>query len=171
MSTPLTSEWRPDQELQGQWHQLWQLLLRETGCENTASEAVQEAYLKWFSKPDRDRVENPGGYLFRAAQNIARNVARRNRHEQRACSQVLWQSSERDDCGPERVCVDQQQLLDVLRAIADLPPRCREVFVLYRFKSLSQAQIAEQLGISRNMVERHVMRAMRSCRTAMDTDA
>ncbi|ORE87324.1 ECF sigma factor [Oceanococcus atlanticus] len=67
--------------------------------------------------------------------------------------------------------MDQQQLLDVLRAIADLPPRCREVFVLYRFKSLSQAQIAEQLGISRNMVERHVMRAMRSCRAVMDTDA
>jgi RNA polymerase sigma factor (sigma-70 family) len=40
----------------------------------------------------------------------------------------------------------------VLRQLDDLPPRCREVFELARLEGLSQAEIAERLGISVNTV-------------------
>lgn len=48
----------------------------------------------------------------------------------------------------------------VYDAINNLPPRCREVFVLRRFHDLSPDDIAKRLGISRNMVEKHLRSAL-----------
>lgn len=69
---------------------------------------------------------------------------------------------------PEHL-VDIQQRLALLQTIIDcLPPRCREVFWLFRIEGVCQQAIAEQLGISLNMVERHVMRALLDLRAAKE---
>ncbi|WMO14226.1 sigma factor-like helix-turn-helix DNA-binding protein [Pseudoalteromonas piscicida] len=39
--------------------------------------------------------------------------------------------------------------------------------MLYKFKNLSQPQIAEQMGISVSMVEKHLATAMLACRNAL----
>lgn len=67
---------------------------------------------------------------------------------------------------PEHLA-DLQQRLEALQRIIDcLPPRCREVFWLFRIDGLAQAEIAARLSISRNMVERHIMRALVDLRAA-----
>ena len=50
-----------------------------------------------------------------------------------------------------------------------MPPRRRDVFVLYRFAGLTQAEIAGRLGISTSMVERHLMKAMAECRRRLQS--
>jgi RNA polymerase sigma-70 factor (ECF subfamily) len=52
--------------------------------------------------------------------------------------------------------------------IQDLPPRCREAFILFKIEGLSQKQIAVNLGISLNMVERHLIRALLDIRSARE---
>ena len=54
-----------------------------------------------------------------------------------------------DPCG---LVEHQCALRCVLRQLDDLPPRCRQVFELARLEGLSQAEIAERLGISVNTV-------------------
>jgi RNA polymerase sigma factor (sigma-70 family) len=49
----------------------------------------------------------------------------------------------------------------VADALADLPARCREVFVLRKFKGMPQAEIAMLLGISERTVESQVTRGMK----------
>lgn len=57
--------------------------------------------------------------------------------------------------------VDIKQRLEYIQKILDnLPTRCRQVFWLYRVEGYTHSQIAEKLAISKNMVERHVMRAI-----------
>ena len=56
----------------------------------------------------------------------------------------------------------RQQLEALRQAIEALPPRCRQVFLLHRLHDMPQADVADALGISRNMVARHMMRAMQS---------
>lgn len=50
------------------------------------------------------------------------------------------------------------------RTIEGLPNRCQQVFILSRLHGLSNGAIADQLGISRNMVEKHIIRALLECR-------
>lgn len=55
-----------------------------------------------------------------------------------------------------------QELEQQIQRIVDtLPERCREVFLLSRFKGLKNREIAERLDISLHAVERHIARALR----------
>lgn len=55
-----------------------------------------------------------------------------------------------------------RQLADALiGALAELPLACQEAFKLHRLEGWPHDRIAVHLGVSRNMVERHMMRAMR----------
>jgi RNA polymerase sigma-70 factor (ECF subfamily) len=52
----------------------------------------------------------------------------------------------------------------VRAAIAELPPRCREVFELSRVRGLKYSEIAEALGISIKTVETQMGRALKGLR-------
>jgi RNA polymerase sigma-70 factor (ECF subfamily) len=54
--------------------------------------------------------------------------------------------------------------LAVLRdAIAALPARRRSVFILHHLHRMEPDEIARKLNISRNMVDRHLRRAVAHC--------
>jgi len=69
-------------------------------------------------------------------------------------------------------CVEQTVVHDELSnridlAIAALPERCREVFLLSRMQHLSYIQIAETLQISPNTVETQMVKALKVLRTQL----
>ncbi|KDB92559.1 ECF sigma factor, partial [Bordetella bronchiseptica D993] len=138
------------------------------GGQHSAPDLVQEAYARMLDRPAAASLVNLPGYLYRAALNIAYNGSARNSVENRVHGQLALSGDEASAAlDPARICADRQALGRVMAAIDALPPRCREVFVLYRFEGLAQAEIAARLGISRNMVEKHVIRAMGACRAAL----
>jgi RNA polymerase sigma-70 factor (ECF subfamily) len=68
----------------------------------------------------------------------------------------------------ERTIAARQQVRMLYRAILELPPKCRQVFLLHKFKERSHAQIAAHLGISKSMVEKHIIKAMTHCRQRLE---
>jgi RNA polymerase sigma factor (sigma-70 family) len=62
----------------------------------------------------------------------------------------------------------QQRLVLVQQILEALPPRCRQVFWMARIEGITQPEIARLLGISLNMVERHIMRALLDLKAARD---
>src|SRR5690606_19495356 len=105
---------------------------------------------------------------YRTALHIAYNASAREGVETRVHRELsLSQPEVSEALDPARIYASREQLARVTAAIEALPPRCREVFLLYRFEGLDQATIASRLAISRNMVEKHVIRAMRACRAAL----
>ena len=60
---------------------------------------------------------------------------------------------------------EASELQDAIRdAIAALPPRTREVFLLSRERNLRYSEIAEQLGVTVKAVEANMSRALRQLR-------
>ena len=61
------------------------------------------------------------------------------------------------------------QLADSIeRALCELPVNCRKVFVWQKIEGLTQAEIAERLGLSKNMVEKYMIRTLRHLRDRLD---
>lgn len=56
----------------------------------------------------------------------------------------------------------------IQEAIAILPEKCREVFVLSKIEGLKNREIAEKLNISEKTVERHMSIALSKLREELD---
>ncbi|MCS0496910.1 RNA polymerase sigma factor [Ancylobacter mangrovi] len=130
-----------------------------------AADATQETFLRMIEVPQSTIIENPQAYLFQVAKSVARAASAR-----RAAETGLFVPEEAgcvsadDTPGPERIVLGRQQLLLMAKAIEQLPNRCQEVFILSRLHGLANGEIAVRLGISRNMVEKHIIRALLHCR-------
>lgn len=63
---------------------------------------------------------------------------------------------------PELEVAKQQYEQLLLKTIQTLPPICQDVFILTQLYHLSHMEVAEQFGISRAMVTKHLSRAVHS---------
>ncbi|WP_439495672.1 RNA polymerase sigma factor [Bosea sp. (in: a-proteobacteria)] len=137
--------------------------LRKLNDIAAADDVVQEACLR-LAGLDGQAIENPRAFLYRVVGNLIIDHTRRERVRSRyhdADRDGLEVRDERADA--ERQLLARQRLRLVTQAIAELPPKCRECFVLRRFEELDQSEIAERMGISRNMVEKHLRHAVTHC--------
>jgi len=54
--------------------------------------------------------------------------------------------------------------------ISNLPPKCREIFEMSRYESLSHKEIAAKLDISTKTIENHITKALKSLREGLKND-
>ncbi len=140
-------------------------LVRRTGCAEEAADIVQDSFLRYAQRSPS--VSNPEGYLWRVARNLV--VDRRRRAAILPCL-PLDDDIVSSAPAPDRVLVGRQSLDQVLRIVDGLPPRCREVFHLRKIEGWEQQEIAAHLGISLNMVQKHLRKALADISSALDED-
>ena len=75
--------------------------------------------------------------------------------------------AQRSNITENKVIFDDYQEF-AAEAISALPPKRRQVFLLSREQGLSYKEIAERLGISKNTVEIHMVKAMKSLHQYLD---
>lgn len=145
-------------------------LSRKTRCVQRAYDVLHDALLRFALAQHQQPIAQSNAYLRRVAHSVLID------HYRSAVRFVAL--DDEDDSAAEAMdhmapsaehLLDVQQRLQALQRILDcLPARCREVFWLARIEGCSQREIAEQLGISLNMVERHMMRALLDLRSARE---
>jgi RNA polymerase sigma-70 factor (ECF subfamily) len=148
-------------------------LSRQTRCVHGAYDILHDAFIRYVLASQRSTIDQPNAYLRRVAHSV---LIDHYRHAARYVSLAddddgfIRHDPVRDDFAPSAEhLVDLQQRLEALQRILDcLPPRCREVFWLARIEGHRQAHIATVLGISLNMVERHLIRALLDLRSARE---
>lgn len=137
------------------------------------ADGIQEAYARLLGLPDGElaRIRSPAAFLVRVARNVAVEWTRQRRLMPRDALSEL-RLVELPDNGPSTVDVlSQREELDLMnRAIAALPDRCRKVLVLRRLQGVSQKEIAVQLGISENTVEKHASNGLKLCASYCATE-
>jgi RNA polymerase sigma-70 factor (sigma-E family) len=140
------------------------LLVRDV---ETAEEVVQDSFVamhgRWATLAEPDKAL---AYLRRAVVNNARSVLRRRGVQARHATSappVVREPAEAD----EQARVDERRTA-VLDALRRLPDRQREVLALRYYLDLSEAEIAETLGISRGAVKSHASRGVAALRSLVE---
>jgi len=147
------------------YEELTGYLTRRLGSSGAASDVVHDTYLRLQGLGAVPDLDNPRAYLYRVADNIALDRLRGDgRRDRRFASSDLLAALPSEDPGAEERMVQEQRLRLLARVIDELPARRRQVFLLHKIDGLSHGEVARRLGISRSMVEKHVMRALAHCR-------
>ncbi|WP_335944510.1 sigma-70 family RNA polymerase sigma factor [Pseudomonas sp. G166] len=150
--------------LENYYRELVCFLNARLGNRQAAEDVVHDAYVRVLERASDTPIEQPRAFLYRTALNLVIDGHRRNTLRQVESLDVL-DSEERFFTPSPQTSLDHGQRLDMLqRALAELPPLCRESFLLRKLEGLSHPQIAERLGISRALVEKHIVNAMKHCR-------
>lgn len=138
-------------------------ILHDPGvAEEVAQEVLFELWRRRAHLPDGSSIP---GYLLQAARNRALNHLRHLQVQRKSqvLVEALHEPAEHADAGAET-----RELESAIQdAIAALPPRTREVFLLSRERNLRYAEIAEQLGVSVKAVEANMTRALKQLRETL----
>lgn len=122
---------------------VYRTALRVTGSAADAEDVLQTVFLRLLNRgDDGDPQHAPESYFRRAATNASIDVIRRrtSRAELPVDPQIA---------APEPSLLDKERLR---RAIAELPPRDAELFVLRYIEGISNTELAEIFGMERATV-------------------
>ncbi|AZE49934.1 Sigma-70 factor FpvI (ECF subfamily) [Pseudomonas chlororaphis] len=150
--------------MENYYRELVCFLNAKLGNLQVAEDVVHDAYVRVLERSSDTPIEQPRAFLYRTALNLVIDGHRRNALRQVEPLDVL-DNEERFFSPSPHTSIDHGQRLDMLqRALAELPVLCRESFLLRKLEGLSHPEIAERLGISRSLVEKHIVNAMKHCR-------
>jgi RNA polymerase sigma-70 factor (sigma-E family) len=139
------------------------LLLTDTG---TAEEVVQDAFVRLHQRWRRLREPDRAlGYLRTSVVNGARSALR---HRAVASRHAATLRPPPDAPSAEATHLDGVGNDELLAALRRLPPRQRETLVLRYYADLSEAEIAEIMGISRGAVKSHAARGIAALRQTVE---
>lgn len=153
------TEFYRDRHPQLQSYLYWQVRSQEI-----AEELAQETYLRFLKQATPQPILDLNAFLFTIAANLARDHLRSNKRQQQR--EFIPLDTEIADVKPNpedivaNYCLESQ----LQQAIANLPEKTREIFLLYRVDELSYKQIAARLDISERTVEYHLRQALLLCR-------
>lgn len=132
------------------------------GAGDDAEDLLQILWQRVASPPDHP-VTEPLSYIFRAAENLMRDMRRSalSREKRQSDWHNLTPHSN-EQPGGERVLIARQQLQEVRDTLSALGPRVEYIFRRCRIDGVGQASMAEELGISLSSVEKDLQKAYRA---------
>lgn len=130
----------------------------------TAEEVVQDSFVAMHGA--WRRLRNPDkalSYLRQAVVNRARSVLRHRAVVEKHAPKALP-----DAPSAEHGALNELEREAVIGALRKLPTRQREAIVLRYYGDLSEAQIADAMGISRGAVKSHTSRGISALRSVLE---
>ncbi|WP_019868278.1 RNA polymerase sigma factor [Methylovulum miyakonense] len=150
---------------QNHQHELIDFSARIVSNREVAEDITQESFIIFFREKKQQHIENPRGFLYQVAKNLAFDHLKHNKVINNYM-QTQQLSSDYGGLSPsvEQLIADGQYVEMIKQVIDELPPRCRETFLLNKFHEMNYAEIAKFTGISESGVEKHMMKGLRHCR-------
>lgn len=146
-----------------------------TGQPQLAEEVVQDVFLKiWQTRSELSIKGSFKAYLFQSVHNHALNVIRQQKTRKESVnllgSEKTWkfisETYDFNDDLIDRIFSDETEVI-IDQIIKKLPEQCRKVFLMSRFESLKNEEIAAQLGLSENTIKTHIYRALQKISFAL----
>lgn len=137
--------------------------------QDVAEDVVQDVFCRLWDR--RESLQLKSGiaqYLYGAVRHGTLDAIKHDRVAARWEERELLDLERRTAANEGVARVEADELASVVsHVISALPPRCREVFQLSRYKHLTQRDIADTLGITVNTVNVQLGRALRAIDAAV----
>ncbi|WP_430973898.1 RNA polymerase sigma factor [Sunxiuqinia rutila] len=131
---------------------------------NETEEIVQDVFLRlWEIKSEIDVEKSFKSFLYKITVNKVFNHLKRQIVRQKYEDYVLKLEPEYP-ITPEESLSQKELEANLLKMLGKLPEQKRKIFELSKLKGFSNAEIAEQLGVSVRTVENQVYRASKFLR-------
>jgi RNA polymerase sigma factor (sigma-70 family) len=158
------------------WFRRWRKPIRSWFTSRAAvpntdvDDLAQEVFLRLLRYGDDIAIENPQGYLFRIAANVANEWRDRSRMRQKEDRTWLDQLQIDPSDQPDNAAFQSRVSKHMQGAVNKLPQRQREVLLLHVNEGLTYKQIADRLGITYRIVLRDLTRAYGALRMQLKAD-
>ena len=150
-------------------HKLFSFVFKILKNEAEADDIVQEVFVKiWESRHKLEDYKLLNSYIFTIAYNNSIDLIRKRISNIKYLEHL--KNSAVIDFTPTFISQIEFNELNIKaeELVANLPERQKQVYLLHREEGLTYHEIAEQLGISKNTVENHMVKALKYLRQNMD---
>ena len=126
-----------------------------------AEDATQETFRRMLAhRSNIASLRSPRSYLFSIARNLLTDTMRARKVRLKYTTTIDVETQAAESQSPAAGIDFKERRTPAQKALAELSPRCREVFILHRFEQLTYKQIAQRLDISPRTVEHHIAKAV-----------
>jgi len=150
-------------------HKLFSFVFKILKNESEVDDIVQEVFVKiWESRHKLEDDKLLNSYIFTIAYNNSIDLIRKRISKNKYLEHLKYFAS--INFTPTIISqIEYNELKNqVEKLIANLPDRQKQVYFLHREEGLTYPEIAEKLGISKNTVENHMVKALKYMRQNMD---
>lgn len=140
--------------------------------EETSEDIVQNAFLKLWEKREDVKPNNIQALLFQIVRNECLNELKHRAvtstesldglMEVEGAEQLYWQDFAPD---ADAVLIGDELQRQIDEALSHVSEKSREIFTMSRQQEMKPKEIAEELGITRQAVEKHINAALDALRT------
>ena len=151
------------------WESLSLYTLKVIQSKEDALDIVQEVFVSvWKRRAELNIEVSLSAYLFKCVRNLSVKYIEKNITKRNFLSSLSLSLKE-----SELTSIDALELkeleIKIDNAVAKLPPKMREIYLLSRQENLSYRQIAEQLEIAETTVKKQVSNALKILRLEVST--
>lgn len=137
------------------------------GTEEAAEEVVQDVFYNiWKNRHSLKILKNWQSYLYRSVYNNSMMVLRKVKREQ-YLEDISFNDPPADSPDPLEELAWSEAAERVSKAIGELPPRTREIFLLNRQEGLKYREVADKLQISVKTVEANMGKALAALKKSL----
>lgn len=150
-------------------HKLFSFIFKILKNEAEVEDIVQEVFVRiWESRDKLGDYKLLNSYIFTIAYNSSIDLIRKRINSNKYLEHLKNSAS----VNFTQTVISQIEFNEinnqVEKLIANLPHRQKQVYLLHREDGLTYPEIAEKMGISKNTVENHMVKALRYLRQNMD---
>lgn len=149
------------------WYKVYTQAITYLKSAELAQEITQDVFIKlWNIREKLTEVENFSNFLF----ILSRNEIITSLRKKRDISTLPSNDIEELILQPDKQLLYKESFHKILGMIEQLPPVRRKVFKMSRLEGKSYEEIGDELGISRNGVKDHIVKALNFLRTNFKAD-